>query len=363
MKLCQFTTVHPRNDVRVFYKTCVALAQAGHEVVLVVADGLGNEIKDGVEIIDIGTFRMKRFERYFKGKQIMFREIVKLEADVYEFHDPELLGIGVRLKKRGKKVVFDSHEDVPKQILYKSWLGPLFLRKIIARVYNKLEKAKVKKLDGLISVIDEITEKFSCQNKITIRNFPTIETWRANARDIDKREDWIIYVGSLTVERGVVDYIKAIGQLPENYRLKLIGSFTPESLYEECKQLQEWSRVDYLGYIQSDEVAKIVGRSKIGLSVLHPMENYLTSLPTKGFEYMAAGTPFVLSDFSYWRPYFQGSGVFVQPKKSAKIAEAIIKLIEDEEYYQNLHLSCVENAEKYSWKAESKKLVEFIEKI
>lgn len=363
MKICQFTTVHPRNDVRVFYKTCVALASAGHDVTLVVADGLGNEKRQGVQIIDIGNLRLRRISRYFKGRKVMLRQVLQLDADVYQFHDPELLGVGVKLKELGKKVVFDSHEDVPKQILYKSWLGPLFLRKIIARIYNKQEKSKVKKLDGLISVIDEITEKFTCQKKITIRNFPTIDTWRSNAQDLDKREDWIVYVGSLTIERGVVDYIKAIRSLPDSYRLKLIGSFTPESLFEECKSMEEWSRVDYLGYLQSDEVTKIVGRSKIGLSVLHPMENYLTSLPTKGFEYMASGTPFILSDFPYWRPYFEGSGVFVAPAEPEKIADAINELITDEDVYKRLHESCLSNANKFSWKTESAKLIRFIENL
>lgn len=361
MKICQFTTVHPRNDVRVFYKTCVALAEAEHEVILVVADGQGNEMKKGVQIIDIGAYRENRLSRYLKARKIMFREIIKLDADVYEFHDPELLSLGVKLKKLGRKVVFDSHEDVPKQILYKSWLGPLFIRKIIAKIYNWNEKSQVRKLDGLISVIEEITDKFTCNNKITIRNFPTIETWRENAHNIDEREDWIVYVGSLTVERGVLDYIKAIEKLPENYRLKLIGSFNPDSLLEECQQLKGWNRVDYLGYLQSSEVTKIVGRAKIGLSVLHPMENYLTSLPTKGFEYMASGTPFIMSDFPYWRPYFKGSGLFVTPADSNLLASTMKSLLEDEKQYLKLHNSCVKNAGMYSWKTESKKLIGFIE--
>ncbi len=363
MKICQFTTVHPRNDVRVFYKTCVALAEAGHDVTLVVADGEGDEFKQGVNIIDIGDFRLKRLARYFKARKIMFNEIIKLDADVYEFHDPELLGIGVKLKNLGNKVVFDSHEDVPKQILYKSWLGPLFIRKIISKFYNNREKLKVKKLDGLISVIDEITDKFTCGRKITIHNFPVIDKWKDSAINIDEREDWVTYVGSLTIERGVVDYINAIGELPDNYRLKLIGNFSPKSLLDDCKKLRNWDRVDYLGYLPVNDVTRIVGMSKIGLSVLHPMDNYLTSLPTKGFEYMAAGTPFILSDFKYWRPYFEGCGVFVEPANVEHIANAMNKLIIDEKYLKGLHDSCAESANKFSWKVESRKLVSFLESV
>lgn len=363
MKISQFTTVHPRNDVRVFFKTCVSLVNAGHEVTLFVADGQGNEIKQGVSIIDIGNYRNSRFSRYFRARKIMFRQVVHSDADIYEFHDPELLGVGLRLKKLGKVVVFDSHEDVPKQILYKSWLGPLFIRKFISKFYDSYEKRIIKRIDGLISVIDEITEKFDCSEKITLKNFPVTKIFTRYVTTLQEKNKNIIYVGSLTKERGIYDCIKALKYLPSQFRLVLIGAFPSERFKNECESLQEWERVDYKGFLPMEEVAPAVGASLIGLSVLHPEQNYLTSLPTKGFEYLAAGTPVVMSDFNYWKPYFKGCGKLVSPEDPKIIAESILSLVEDQDHYQKVQEEGMKRAKNYSWENEASKLNDFFEKL
>ena len=54
LKVCHLTSVHPRNDVRIFQKECKSLAVAGYNTTLVVADGLGDQFLDDVSIIDVG---------------------------------------------------------------------------------------------------------------------------------------------------------------------------------------------------------------------------------------------------------------------------------------------------------------------
>jgi glycosyltransferase involved in cell wall biosynthesis len=361
--ICHFTTVHPRDDVRVFYKQCISLAKEGLKVTLIVADGKGNEFRNGVDIIDIGKSSGGRFTRITKTSKTMFNKLLQIDADIYQFHDPELLSTGGKLKKLGKNVVFDSHEDVPKQILYKTWLGPLFLRKLFAKVYNKFEKSKVQKLDGLISVIEEITNQFDCPRKVTIKNFPIIEYLIEARKPFEKRNDHIVYVGSITKPRGVLDYIKAMEKIPEPYRLILIGHFIPAHLLEECKELPGWNRVDYLGFKTLDELSQLLGSAKIGLSVLHAEKNYLQSLPTKGFEYMAAGLPLIMSDFEYWKPYFEGCAIHIEPAQSDLIASAIMELINDSSKYSSLATEASLKCVHYSWEGQFKLLHQFYQEI
>lgn len=363
MKIIHFTTVHPRDDVRVFYKQCTSLVLLGNEVTLIVADGLGNEIKNGVEIIDIGNYRTQRAKRLFEAQKILKTKLTSLDADIYQFHDPELLSVGKWLKKKGKKVVFDSHEDVPKQLLYKSWLGPLFLRKIISKRYNSYEKKAVQQLDGLISVIDEITEKFNHRNSLTLRNFPILSEIEKLVQPIEARKKQILYLGSLSKVRGVKDYIDAMQFVPKDYTLVLIGSFSSSEFENECRQSPNWDRVNYLGFKPMNEALVLLAESYIALSVLHPEKNYLTSLPTKGFEYMAAGIPTIISNFEYWKPFFQDSMIMIAPKKPLLLAEKINLLIKDKTLYEQLVLSAQENVKQYSWESEAKKLVEFYETI
>ena len=109
MKICHITSVHQRYDTRIFLKMCCSLAKNGNEVTLLVADGLGNEIKTGIQILDIGSRSPSRVSRMINTVRKIYKRAVELDIDIYHLHDPELIPLGLKLKKSGKKVIFDAH--------------------------------------------------------------------------------------------------------------------------------------------------------------------------------------------------------------------------------------------------------------
>ncbi len=81
----------------------MSLAKAGHDVDLVVADGMGNEKKNGVQIIDAGLKPKSRIKRMVLTGARVYKAARQADADVYHFHDPELLAVGWLLQRKGKK--------------------------------------------------------------------------------------------------------------------------------------------------------------------------------------------------------------------------------------------------------------------
>ena len=140
ISIIHLTSAHTRNDTRIFLKMCISLAKnKNFSVSFIVADGKGDEIKNNVKIVDVGAKVGGRILRMTKTVKKIFEKAVELNSDVYHLHDPELIPIGLKLKKLGKKVVFDSHEDVGKDIISKDWI-PYIIRKFVSITYNSYEK-------------------------------------------------------------------------------------------------------------------------------------------------------------------------------------------------------------------------------
>src|SRR3981081_3426083 len=108
-KIVHLTSVHPAFDIRVFHKECKSLARSGKHVVLI-APHQRDEVVDSVEVKGIQPSG-EPLVRMTRTAWSLYREALRQDGDVYHFHDPELIPLGLLLAARGTIVVYAMHED------------------------------------------------------------------------------------------------------------------------------------------------------------------------------------------------------------------------------------------------------------
>lgn len=362
MRVVHITSAHPRDDVRIFLKECKSLANNGHEVSLLVADGLGNQTIGQISVIDVGRPR-GRFQRMLQIPRRLLQTATALKADICHLHDPELLTIALQLQRNGCKVIFDAHEDVPKQILAKHYLHP-WVRKIISYAFSAYEHHICARLNGVIAATPTIREKFRdiSRQVIDVNNFPILGELESSGRRSSTGNE-ICYIGGIAAIRGIREIIQASAlSSNDKLQLNLVGTFIEPDVETEVRASTAWSRVKSWGQQDRAGVRQVLSRSSIGLVTLHPTPNYLDSLPIKMFEYMAAGIPVIASDFPLWRSIIETAdcGLCVNPLDPVAIANAIDKLLSNPAWAtqlgQNGHRAV---QEKFNWNLEEQKLIDF----
>ncbi|MEG1448690.1 MAG: glycosyltransferase [Oscillospiraceae bacterium] len=356
------TSAHKSDDIRIFRKECVSLAKNGFEVFLV-ATGESYE-KDGVHIVGACERSEKRLKRMTQTARKVFKKALEIDADVYHFHDPELLPFAKKLKKRGKKVIYDSHEDVPRQIMAKEWI-PYFLRKPVSNMTEKYENSVARELDYIVCATPFIRDRYKqiTYNAIDINNFPALDDIMYQTEDYFQRENILCYAGGLTHARGITQIVSAMEKIDGKF---IYAGSIGEDYKKTLDKLDKDNKTEYLGFVDRDGVNNLYKRALVGDCVLLPTPNHMNSLPIKMFEYMGAGLPFICSDFPLWKSIINESksGICVNPNDADAIAQAVNFLFCNKEKAKEMGdrgRQWVEN--KYNWSFEEKKLVDIYKSL
>lgn len=374
-KVCHLASKHKMNDMRIFEKECKSLAKGGFEVTLI---GFGEtpktEMIDGVRCISLHCPIKNDLELLRKRNKLSLEAALQVDADIYHLHEPELLPVGLKLKKKGKTVIFDSHEFYGWQLrdnIHKIKIikTPAFVMRWFGKLYMRYEKRVCMKLDAVIQVctmngVDYFANR--CRKSLFIRNLPSITDY-SRKKPVDfAGKPTVAMIGGITKERGITQLVKATHQAGGT--LLLAGAFYPKSYEPELRQMPEFECVDYKGFLDKDGMVNLLEQANIGASTLLNIGQYdkIDTFPTKVYDYMSMELPVVISNTEYaqrMNDKYQ-FGICVNPDDEKEIGQAFAWLHAHPEQAESMGKNGRKAIEAdFNWEKESEKLIGFYKSL
>lgn len=357
MHIAHLTTVHPRDDNRIFHKMCRSVAAAGHEVSLHVADGLGDGVVDGVRIVDAGR-PMGRPARATVTVARLWRQALRERPDILHFHDPELIPGALAARCLGRRVVYDIHEYY-RVHLRSTAAMPAVLASCLGRLYGVAERLAAALLDACVVVSPHMQRILPLRRSVVVGNLARIDEFRPGPVPMASRPRTVCYVGVLSAARRVDLMVDSADR--SGARLALAGSWYPPALRAVVASGPGWAAVDELGQVDRGRLQGLFDGARVGLLLLELQGDDEHSSCNKLFEYMAAGLPVIATDLRFTREIIgrHGCGVLVDRMAGpAGVAAAISRLLDDPgEAARMGQAGRLAVEREYSWERESARLL------
>jgi glycosyltransferase involved in cell wall biosynthesis len=332
IRVCAISSSRNALEQRMFLKEATSLAQAGYRV-SVVAPHTQDEVISGITIKAVPKFT-SRLSRMVRTTWYVYREGLRQKAQVYHFHNTELIPVGWLLKLQGKRVIYDVREDTPADIRDRFYI-PRWIRPVVAGGVDIAEKLSGRFLDGIVAATAHIGERFPHKNTAVVQNFPLLDESSPESRPYLGRDPVVLYIGTITPVRGLLELVEAMGLLPEGLpaRLAIGGQFDPPELEQAARQKPGWQRTDHAGWQNRHGLLDMLGKARVGVVPFLPAANHTDCQPTKLFEYMIAGLPVVATSLLQLGKIVNDAqcGILVEPGNPQAMADAIQWLLEHPE--------------------------------
>jgi glycosyltransferase involved in cell wall biosynthesis len=367
IKVCHFASVHTIVDTRVFYRECVSLAR--HFDVTYIGIGNYTGERNGVRIIGVKnpSNRLKRL--LYTTFRVCYLAL-KEDADIYHFHDAELIPFGIVLRVLGKKVIYDIHENTYEDIIHKPWI-PQYIKFIAGKTYRFLEwMASLFMPFILVIGKREFAKRFMTHEYSIVQNYADLSELRkfrvSNRSQLEG--DHLFYIGT------VFDYyynfsklIEAIfilqqqGKIIHLHCVGYLGNLVRQGLSNDANFHAVKDQITFHGHIVHPGGFDISTRCKIGICLKNQPEEILVSHERKFFEYLAIGMPVITCNSHIYKEIIDTyqTGKYVNLEEAGHFAETIRSMFEAPEQLQAMSDNCIEAAEKvFNWESQEKLLLE-----
>ncbi len=367
LTVCHISSMHPVDDDRIFQRACFGLTKIGCKVTYLVTNPKSETIL-GVDIVAL-TPRIGWKRRLFSSYEA-YRKGRKIPADIYHFHDPDLLPWMFLLAIQGKPVVYDIHEN------YLDRFTRFPLTKVTSKIFKLVENFIVKRLAGAITVSDSLAKYYLpvAKRHCIVRNVVSLARLQMVNLDVPKSPVPLIYTsGIINDRRNCRQSIEAMPYLLKrvpNAQLMFAGFFDPDDYAETLMNLAKKLGVaDHL--ILGEPMPWLENfqrtiRAHIGLVVMEDTLNARVALSNRVFEYMYCKIPVVADDQPEFRKLIEETecGILTNSCDPERYANDIANLIENPQLAAKLGANGNKAiTTKYNMEHELENMMEFYRQI
>lgn len=331
------------------------LEEQGHDVtILQLIEGKGVSVFKEIEQYG-GEVRWLKMKGSVYNPFIVFRLIKWLKmydiVNVHLFPSFYWAAFAKILSFCKTPLVYTEHSTTNKRrnsVLFRTFDGFLY-----RNCYKKIIACADKVLESFLQTYPRST------NCIAINN--GVDTNRYNAsQDYSKgqlcgvSEDSIIItmVARFVYPKRQDTIVKALAKLPSNFHAVFVGAMPEDGTFSSVKHIVDNlnvnSRVHFLG-VRSD-VPEILKSSDIVV-----MSSEYEGLSLSSLEAMSSGKPLIAADVNGLREVVRGVGILFDVNNEQQLADEIIKLVDDQSYYNSIAANCFARALQYDYRVMGEK--------
>jgi len=373
-RVVHVTTVHRSQDPRIFRKQLRSLSEAGFDVHLIAPHPI-DEVVRGVPIHAL-PMRRGRLRRLTIQPSVL-QKSVALQSDLYHFHDPELIPCMYLVKQAtGACIVYDMHED------YASRGGAM------GTLLRLLETWCFRWVDHVVTAeagYDPILEGQPVSHTLIANYHRPFNGEGPTAKESEQSEGTehpgarqpqrLLYTGTIANDRGLdvmLDVGEAIRERGRSERICIAGvcNRSDELRAAERRRRQKnltdiVERVGWDQFVLPKNLVPHYRSADVGLALLKPHPNYVQSLPTKFYEYLHHGLPFICTDVPLWRSFVEENdcGAVVPPNDPEAVLRVIDRWNRNPERFRELQQNARQAAKNYRWLQMAERLVGLYDRL
>jgi len=274
--------------------------------------------------------------------------------DIFFGVDPLNAFAGVFLNKirKTQRVVFYMIDYVPKR----------FSNSLLNLIYHKVDSYCVNNSHRTWNLSSRMAEErrkkgiLKDHRQIVVPigvNFERIK--RLPVREINRNE--VAYMGHLRKGQGLELILEAlpliIKKMP-SFRLMVIGTGELEYvLKKRAAELGVIDNIEFKGFVKDHrDIENMLSKCAVGLAVYEPSSESITQYtdPSKPKQYMACGLPVIITAVPWIAKEVKKKRMgLVIGYTETELAEAVIKLLKDDEFYNEARKNAIDFASKLSW--------------